>query len=90
VVSLPTAFTPNGDGVNDTWRPAYTDSVETMEVKLYDMQAQLVFDSKELYFAWNGLDKKGRPCAVGEYLFTVQYRYKGTLQRMKGALLLLR
>lgn len=42
VVLVPTAFSPNGDGKNDVWRPVYK-NVTALEIKIIDAAGNLLF-----------------------------------------------
>jgi gliding motility-associated-like protein len=89
-LTVPNAFTPNGDNINDTWKPRFTDSIETIQVSVYNQYGELVFESKEIYFEWDGRNKKGKPHEQGRYIFIIEYYYKGSLRTLKGSLLLFR
>lgn len=89
VVVLPNAFTPNGDGINDIWRPRYTDSVETMHVKIFNRFGQLLFESKEVYFEWDGKNGKGNTYPMDSYVFTAEYYYQGSVRRLQGNITLI-
>lgn len=76
---IPEAFTPNGDGVHDTW---VVDGIElhphaTMAV--YTRSGMKVFEQKNYGNAeywgknrrwWDGTDKNGKPVVAGVYLYT--------------------
>jgi hypothetical protein len=49
---LPSAFTPNGDGVNDYWT-AFTDNVDTADFSLRVTEDGYThFTTKDPYFQW--------------------------------------
>lgn len=60
VVLIPTAFSPNGDGKNDVWRPVFK-NVTALEIKIIDAAGNLLFRSNGLTDGWEPLNgsKKG-------------------------------
>jgi gliding motility-associated-like protein len=56
--AVPPLFTPNGDGKNDVYQLKDPDSkvhsVEAIEVSIFNRYGQLVFHSRDVFFAWNG------------------------------------
>lgn len=54
----PTSFSPNGDGINDSWKIEYGCSVsqiENYQLRVYDRWGSLVFEARDPNTAWNGL-----------------------------------
>jgi gliding motility-associated-like protein len=79
--ALPNVFTPNGDGINDTFRaldcPAFVKSVET---KIYSRWEQLVFETNSLddnnvFIDWNGKNNNGTAMPSGMYFFQVKVTF---------------
>lgn len=54
---VPTAFTPNGDGLNDLFRPVFVGPAAKYDLKVYNRWGQLVFHSKTPGQGWNGIYK---------------------------------
>jgi gliding motility-associated-like protein len=46
VSAIPNAFTPNGDGDNDTWRVRYIEGRSNITVEIFDRWGRRVFYSK--------------------------------------------
>lgn len=69
---IPNVFTPNGDGMNDTFRP-YLFEPNTMDARIYDRWGRLVFTSDELQFDWDGNWKNGTNAAEGVYFYVIRY-----------------
>jgi gliding motility-associated-like protein len=90
VLEVPSAFSPNGDGVNDVWKPIFRGDVEDLHVRVIGKFGEFVFESKEKTFQWSGTDTKGREMEAGLYGFVIDYQQNGTRQQCKGALTLLR
>jgi gliding motility-associated-like protein len=52
---VPNVFTPNGDGINDTWE-IYGNKKSWLfvEVNVFDRWGEKVFESNDINFAWDG------------------------------------
>lgn len=67
----PTAFTPNGDGYNDTIRPNFTGFTE-IEMNIYDTWGTLIYHEKGTSLnGWNG-NIKNTPAENGNYIMVVK------------------
>jgi gliding motility-associated-like protein len=53
-IYVPTAFTPNGDGLNELLRPTLMGVKELQYFKVYNRWGQLVFETKTKREGWNG------------------------------------
>jgi gliding motility-associated-like protein len=70
---LPNVFTPNGDGINDEYRPE-GDGHAAVKIRVYSMtnNQELVFAADEAR-AWNGTYfNGGQQCPEGMYLYAVE------------------
>jgi gliding motility-associated-like protein len=69
---IPNAFTPNDDGVNDTWEIQNIDMFPYAEVRIYNRWGQkLYFSNNYLNEQWDGkFDNKFVP--AGTYLYVIQ------------------
>ena len=86
---FPNAFTPNGDGLNDLFRPlAY--SIASIEYHIYDRWGNHVFTAYDLNTGWDG-EYKGNPMPVGTYAWYAKANTKsGETLLDKGNMTLLR
>jgi gliding motility-associated-like protein len=66
-IYLPSAFTPNGDGLNDTFG-AVGEGIEVYQLKIYNRWGQIIFSSKNVDYKWDGLHN-GRQVPQGEYSY---------------------
>lgn len=74
---VPTAFTPNGDGVNDLWNIKYLDSYVSASVKVFSRYGALVYFSNGGYTQpWNG-QMNGVDLPAGTYYYIVDPKIKG-------------
>jgi len=70
---IPNAFTPNGDGYNDTWKIPVLKDYPNCLVKIYSSKGKLLFISKKGYpEAWNG-ENMGLPLPMGTYYYIINY-----------------
>lgn len=53
-ISIPSSFTPNGDGVNDVWVIDNSQIYDGFEVNIFNRWGQSVFSSIGTYESWDG------------------------------------
>ncbi len=70
-VYIPNAFTPNGDGLNDTWKPAVV-FVKDYTLYIFNRWGQIVFESGNEMQSWDGTIK-GIDCQMDTYLYKLKY-----------------
>ena len=71
--AMATAFTPNGDGKNDYFYPAFDGPVTVSKFNIYDRWGQLVYDNPNAP-GWDGSFKgKQEPSETYVYFITVEY-----------------
>ncbi|MBC7774759.1 MAG: gliding motility-associated C-terminal domain-containing protein [Phycisphaerae bacterium] len=90
---LPNAFTPNGDGANDSFIPILPDcnKLEFAEMRIYSRWGELVFQSSDNGERWDGNSPNGAPASSDTYVFTFRYRLEGDEEKtQKGEVTLLR
>ena len=90
-IAVPSAFTPNGDGLNDFLYPLNAFKADNLEFKVYNRLGQLVFESTDWTQKWDGTIK-GEPQDAGVYVWTLQYILHDTGKHvfMKGLTVLIR
>jgi gliding motility-associated-like protein len=69
---FPSAFTPNNDGLNDTFR-AIGKFASQFELQILNRWGQVIFVSKDFKQGWDGT-YQGKPAPAGTYL----YRFEAT------------
>ena len=71
--NIPIAFTPNGDGVNDTWEIKSLSSFPDATVEIYTRWGNLVFKAKGYHSGnfWNGTDVSGNQLGMDSYHFMI-------------------
>ena len=74
-VAVPNTFTPNGDNINDLFRPVnLQDYGPGGEFWVWDRWGGLIFHSTGptlLDYSWNGKYSNGQPCDIGNYVWRV-------------------
>jgi gliding motility-associated-like protein len=66
-VKFPTAFTPNGDKLNDVFR-LYTDGVVEFELLIFNRWGEMIFKSENLHTGWDG-SFNGKICQQDAYVW---------------------
>lgn len=69
---FPNAFSPNGDQINDLFRPLGLCPVEEFNLKIFNRWGRQIFESTEINEGWNG-EINGAPAPVDVYIYQVQY-----------------
>lgn len=90
-VSFPTAFTPNQDGLNDSFRPGVFCPVNTYRFTVFDRYGRKVFESSDPVKGWDG-NLQGKKAPSGSYVYYCVY-YDFILKRelmLKGSVTLIR
>ena len=74
-IFIPNTFTPNGDGINDTWKPVILDYLKTgYQLSIFDRWGQRIFQTTDTEDEWDGT-LSGQPAApntVYSYSIIVQ------------------
>lgn len=68
--SVPNAFTPNGDGINDNWQLDGLAAYPQAEVQVFNRYGQRVYLSHGYNVPWDGT-YKGLPLPVGTYYYII-------------------
>ncbi|GAB4242315.1 MAG: hypothetical protein Tsb0034_19710 [Ekhidna sp.] len=88
VVYVPTAFTPNGDGLNDNLDFFGVPS-DNAEIFIYSKWGQLIYQSTDVSAGWDG-HISGKKAAEGTYLYEIVFETSdGKLLRQKGTFALI-
>lgn len=89
-LEMPSAFSPNGDGRNDVFRPITMGHQEIAHFRIYNRWGQVVYESRQSKQGWDGTFN-GQVQDIGTYMYSLSYRCAdGKLYEKKGEVLLLR
>lgn len=69
---IPSAFTPNGDGLNETFEVKGSNLI-SYRVSIYSNQNEHLFSSSDIRASWDAT-YKGEPVQNGNYMFIIYYR----------------
>ena len=88
-IFLPTAFTPDGDGLNDIFAPTGT-YIRLFDMEIYNRWGELVFESNNSNKGWDGTTS-GNDCPMGAYYYQIIARGTGSQsKKMVGTVTLIR
>lgn len=68
---IPSAFSPNGDNINDEFGPIASTPISGL-LRIYNRWGQLVFETQDLTVGWNG-KHKGSIQELGVYVYLLEY-----------------
>ncbi|RPD42226.1 gliding motility-associated C-terminal domain-containing protein [Chitinophaga barathri] len=89
-VGVPTAFTPNGDGMNDVFRPQYSMISSLESFSVYSRWGNEVFTTKTIGAGWNGR-MNGTDLPAGSYFYIIRGKdVLGNPFQVQGSILLMR
>lgn len=69
---FPNAFTPNGDGLNDVFRPIFRCPVLAAHLRIYNRWGQMVFETRDPDAGWDG-KTDGEEAASDVYAWQLEY-----------------
>jgi gliding motility-associated-like protein len=94
-IHLPTAFTPNGDQLNDMFYPLSTDRVAVKTLRIFNRWGQMIFEKKgfpanDKRYAWDGkFIGTEQPSGLYSYLLVIECDKAKPIE-IKGTVTLLR
>jgi gliding motility-associated-like protein len=89
VIFIPTAFSPNGDNINDVFE-VKSEAIKEFDLRIYNRWGILVFESADLGKVWNGTyEDKSLNTDVFGYIINVQC-YSGDIFTKKGNITLVK
>ena len=89
---IPNAFTPNGDGLNDSFKilGLPPENITKFNLQIYNRWGQIVFSTNNILNGWDGT-LNGEYCPEGYYTWVIFYEDNNRNKNSnKGSLLLLR
>ena len=76
IVDYPRYFTPNGDGINDTWNIPTINGISMTKIYIFDRFGKLVKEMTTSGLGWDGT-YNGQPLPATDYWFTINYQEAG-------------
>ena len=88
-LSMPNAFTPDGDGLNDEFRPVTVpEKISSFSMYIYDKWGKMLFFTSDFSHCWDGTIN-GTPAPLGVYSYTLTYGNPSGEKRKKMGLVTL-
>ncbi len=81
-VYLPNSFTPNSDGLNDTWHPKFNCVFKKYNLTIFNRWGEIIFNTDNPYDQWNGT-YRGTDCQNGVYIYELKYSSFGQHETIK-------
>jgi gliding motility-associated-like protein len=76
-IFIPNAFSPDGDGVNDTFQAFYNgNDISHFTMEVYDRWGGRIFRSEDILVGWDG-KKNGKECPGGVYVYKIVFAVDG-------------
>ena len=72
VINYPKYFTPNSDGINDTWNIFTLDYLSNSRIFIFDRYGKLLKEISTKSLGWDGM-YNGHPMPSNDYWFSVEY-----------------
>ena len=90
IVGIPNAFSPNLDGLNETFKPYLTAPVTNYSMQIFNRLGQLVFETKNPATGWDGRFK-GTGQDPATYVYYIAFKdFRGEAVRKRGTVILIR
>jgi gliding motility-associated-like protein len=88
---LPNVFTPGSTlGYNDDFEAVTFGTYRTFNIKIFNRWGELIFESDDQHFKWNGNNKKGKPCPAGVYYYVGSIVHPEDTRSLHGFVTLIR
>ncbi|MCR5861004.1 PKD domain-containing protein [Flavobacterium sp. J372] len=89
-VMIPNGFTPNADGINDTFNAQHT-GLKSIQLEVYDTWGSMIYSEKgETLRGWDG-NVKGVPAENGNFYYRMKVEtFYGNIANYEGPLVLIK
>ncbi|MDO5510040.1 MAG: T9SS type B sorting domain-containing protein [Weeksellaceae bacterium] len=72
IFTTPTLFTPNGDGINDTFRLPELSGAPNSEVRIFDRYGKMIYNGVTVgNEVWDGIDNRGHKVPTEDYWYII-------------------
>ena len=75
-VYIPSAFTPNNDGINDLFRATVFGNLSSFKLNIYTQWGEIIFTTTDHKKGWDGT-KKGMAANAGVFVWVCSYEPEG-------------
>ncbi len=85
-LTIPNTFTPNGDGINDTWEILGIEKYPDCLIQVFNRWGQLVFQTTGYNETkrWDGTSSSGKPLAPKTYFYVIDLRSTDSPEPLQG------
>ena len=88
-IDIPDGFTPNGDGMNDTWELGNIAFYQSVSVTIFNRWGEELFFSQGYTDTWDGL-YQGNPLPIGTYYYVIRVNEPEFKSEVTGPVTILR
>lgn len=77
VFYIPNSFTPDGDGINQTFLPVFSGGIDAANYQLliFNRWGEIIFESQDPAIGWDAsFSPNGNPCQAGTYTYMVSFK----------------
>ncbi|MEA3449219.1 MAG: gliding motility-associated C-terminal domain-containing protein [Bacteroidota bacterium] len=71
-IKVPAAFSPNGDGFNDTWQIDHLELYRSVLIQIYNRWGQMLYEAGWNDDFWDGT-YNGKPVPTGAYVYFIDF-----------------
>jgi gliding motility-associated-like protein len=89
IIDFPTAFSPNGDGLNDSFYPNTNQTITIESFDIYNRIGEKVYSYTPQSPSWNGF-YRGQSAAKGAYSYILNYRFLANRFTKTGEVMVVR
>ncbi len=75
-IYIPSAFTPNNDGINDIFRATVFGNLRFFKLDIYNQWGEIIFSTTDFRKGWDG-NYKGMPANTGIFVWVCSYEPEG-------------
>ena len=90
ILNYPKFFTPNNDGINETWNITDLENDLESNIEIYDRFGKIITEIKPYGKGWDGYNSNGDKLPSSDYWFLVKYNKNNVLREFRGNFSLLR
>lgn len=82
-IHFPTAFSPNGDGANDLFKPKYSSDLGKYFIRIYNRWGELVYTSEDVNEGWDGFYQSTKQ-PMGVYVFVSEFTFSNSEKQSRA------
>lgn len=86
--TIPSAFSPNGDGINDAFRIVSDGDDEVTQYQIFNRWGECVFNAPSISETWDG-QFDGKPQETGVYMYLISVECEDYTETLSGTITLL-